>query len=154
MAVAERCLLSREAHPKDHDIPARNTGSQESYLWQRAERKTKTGQTTRQEREVISGRPVFAVNRFTIQSVWIIFYIPPVGAAGRLDNILYPISRSDCTFGQYSVYRQSERLGVWTIFCIPSVGAAGRLDKVFCIPPVGATGDLIFPAPEYIRGDL
>ena len=25
----ERCLPSREAHPKAHDIPARNTGSQE-----------------------------------------------------------------------------------------------------------------------------
>ena len=112
VATDERCA-SREAHPKAHDIPARNTGSQESYLWQRVERKPdyEHGQTTLQEREETSGRP-------------------PVGAAGRLDDILYTVSRSGWTFGRHSVNRQSERLNVWTISCIPSVATAGRLDNI------------------------
>ena len=33
VVTKERCLPSREAHPKTHDIPARDTGSQERYLW-------------------------------------------------------------------------------------------------------------------------
>ena len=43
VAAKERGLPRREAHPKAHDIPARNIGSQESYLWQRAERKPDHG---------------------------------------------------------------------------------------------------------------
>ena len=69
VAAKERCLLSREAHPKAHDISARNTGSQKS-LWHRTDRKPdhKHGQTTRQEREETNGRPVVVANRFAEQS--------------------------------------------------------------------------------------
>ena len=71
VAAKERCLPSREAHPKAHDIQASSTGSRESYLWQRVERKPDRGhgQTARQERRAMNGRPVFVVNQFAGKSI-------------------------------------------------------------------------------------
>ena len=99
VVTKERCLPSREVHPKTHDVPARYTGSQERYLWQRAERKHdyEHGQTTRQEREKTSDRPVVAANQFARQSVWELDNRPSVITAGRLT---FTITRRRHAFGE------------------------------------------------------
>ena len=99
VVTKERCLPIREAHPKIHDISARYTGSQERYLWQQAERKHdyEHGQTTRQEREKTSDRPVVAVNQVARQSVWELDNRPSVITAGRLT---FTITRRRHAFGE------------------------------------------------------
>ena len=85
VAAAKRCLSSREAHPKAHDIPARNTGSQVSYLWQRAEKKP---DYERVYEPAKSGKRQVAVRQSEQLDDWTTFCKPSAGAAGRLDIIL------------------------------------------------------------------